>query len=342
MIPVIHQFLDAGYQVIIGGSGKSGTLLQLTFPELPFIAFSSPQIKYSTKERWFTAYLLLQLPALVLSTFRDHRRIKEIVKRHHIHTVVSDNRYGLFCRQAYCIFITHQVSPVLRPLFRWAEYPLYLIICRIIHQFNECWIPDFADPENNLSGKLSHRFKLPRNARYIGILSRFKPMKVPRQSVSTGKYDLVIILSGPEPQRSKLFRLLMDLSIASNKKTLIISGLDMEYPGHMTSGYLPLTIVSHLDPRSFCNVLLHAGAIISRSGYSSIMDLTALGRSALLVPTPGQSEQEYLAEYLNHKGFFSIVQQQDLTSEYLMKYLEDEIQMKKTVSIARNPTRNPE
>jgi hypothetical protein len=321
MIPLIHQFLDEGYKVIIGGSGKSADLLKLTFPELHFIFVPSPQIQYPKKGKWLIFRLILQVPTFALAIIHEHRIIKKIIAEQNIHIVVSDNRYGLFCKKAYCIFITHQVSPVLPVILRWAEYPLYRIIFKIIHRYNECWIPDVPDPADNLSGKLSHRFKLPAHARHIGILSRFSHLTAESEPVISEKYELVIVLSGPEPQRSIWFNELVTLSRNLNRKTLIITGLHEEDPGQNMQDQGPVTIVSHLDCQSFCNVLVNAGSIICRSGYSSIMDLAALGKTALLVATPGQTEQEYLAAYLAGKGYFTCVQQRHLSSEQVLNYI---------------------
>jgi predicted glycosyltransferase len=336
MIPVIHQLLDSGFKIIIGGSGKSADLLKLTFPESTFISFPSPRMHYSVNSRWLIIYLLFQLPAFAWATLREHRTIKRIVAQYNIQIVISDNRYGLFCKKAYCIFITHQVSPVLPVFFRWAEYPIYLIISGIIHRYNECWIPDGPDRIDNLSGKLSHRFKIPGNARYIGILSRFGQLTAEPEPAWSEKYELVIVLSGPEPQRHIWFNELMILSKTINRKTLILTGLHEEDHGQNILGQWPVTIKSHLDPQNFYHALVHAGAIICRSGYSSIMDLAALGKTALLVPTPGQTEQEYLAEYLAGKGYFTCVQQRDLAPELVLDY------MKNTISMDKNPARNPE
>jgi hypothetical protein len=324
MIPLIHQFLNEGYKVIIGGSGNSADLLKLTFPELHFIFVPSPQIQYAIKGRWLIFKLLIQVPTFALAIVREHRIIKKIVAEQNIHIVVSDNRYGLFCKKAYCIFITHQISPVLPAILRCAEYPLYRIISKIINRYNECWIPDVPDPIDNLTGKLSHRFRLPGNARYIGILSRFRHLTAESEPAISEKYELVIVLSGPEPQRHIWFNELVTLSDNINRKTLIITGLHEEDPGQNIPGQGHVTIVSHLDCQRFCNVLVNAGSIICRSGYSSIMDLAALGKTALLVATPGQTEQEYLAAYLTGKGYFTCVQQRNLSSELVLNYIGKE------------------
>lgn len=319
MIAVIDHFISLGSQVILGGSGKSGELLKTTFPQLPFIQIPSPVIRYSRKGQWLIPALMLQLPSLIFSVVREHLLIKKIVLARGINIIVSDNRYGLFCRHAHSIFVTHQISPVLPSLLRWAEYPLYLIIRTVILQFDECWIPDYADPHQNLSGILSHRYKLPENARFVGILSRFNLKSWRKQEPFAEKYALVVVISGPEPQSGIFNALLLRQILTLSHKTLIISGFMHSPLPIAENGHVLLTQIPHLEPDQFGQVLLHADHIVCRSGYSGIMDLVALGLTALLVPTPGQPEQQYLAEYLSGKGWFSWIRQHTLDLSGLMK-----------------------
>lgn len=319
MIPVINRYRNAGYQVLIGGSGKSGMLLKHAFPGLTYIQLPSPEIHYASKGAWLIPSLIFQLPALLKAAFREHILIRRIIKDYHIDIVVSDNRYGLSCKKAYCILITHQVSPKLPHSIRRAEYPLYLILRILINRFHSCWIPDFSDSQNNLSGGLSHRFHLPGNARYVGILSRFSDMSGESIDNTGVPFDIVFIISGPEPQR-KIFR---DLAIREAMKMkgriLIITG-SVENEDVASINYHPnIEMVPHLDTGMFRKVMLQAGIIICRSGYSGIMDLVSLGKTAILVPTPGQSEQEYLAEYLSQKGWFSSIPQHEFSLEQVFK-----------------------
>lgn len=308
---MIHRFMQNGFRVMLGGSGKSGELLKSTFPEMLFICLPSPVIRYGSGKLLFPK-LLLQLPYLIWSVFREHRLVKEAVKEYRIDVLVSDNRYGLFLKDNYCIFVTHQLSPVLPRIFRWLEYPLYLLIKSIIHQFDECWIPDWSDVVKNLSGKLSHRFTPPRNARYIGILSRFTELPLVEGSGPDTGYELAVVLSGPEPQASILDGQIRDQIPLTALKTIIISGMPENRGPMRVYESDMLTVVPHLPSRDFHRILSNAGVIICRSGYSGIMDLVALGKSAYLIPTPGQPEQEYLAAYLSEKGLFQSAPQKNL------------------------------
>ncbi len=324
MIPVIHRYLKSDCHVILGGSGKSGDLLKATFPELSFISIASHVVRYNGGGKWLVPLLVFRLPGMILSVIKEHRLIRNIVEKHRVDVVVSDNRYGLFCKLAHCIFVTHQVSPLLPPLWQWAEYPVYRVIRMLIHRFDECWIPDIADQEMSLSGKLSHRFKLPRNASYIGILSRFEMLPTEALPELAEKYELVFVLSGPEPQLGIFFKMALDLALRIHKKTMIIAGFHKESRSVCLAEEGIITVAPHLGVLHFRQILLHARTIICRSGYSGIMDLVTLGKTALLVPTPGQPEQEYLAEYLSRQGYFTRVHQDELSEKALMKYMDEQ------------------
>jgi hypothetical protein len=237
---------------------------------------------------------------------------RKIVRDEAVDIVISDNRYGLHCRNTYSVLITHQVSPVLPVLFRWLEFPLYIIIRKLIQRFDQCWIPDFSDREVNLSGKLSHRYETPSNACFIGILSRFSPPVATGEIQPSLRYDVAVVLSGPEPQVSIFEKQIFSQLIRLEKSAILLRG--MRYKPIDPSGPSPAYIhaVSHLEVNAFSQVLKQAGLVISRSGYSGIMDFIALGIYAILVPSPGQSEQIYLADWLSEKGWFGCVTQDKL------------------------------
>jgi len=303
--------MNDGHRVILAGTGRSGVLLKTTFPNLLFLALPSPLIQFGEGKYSYLRFSL-QLPGLVRSVFREHRKVKKIVSLHHVDIIISDNRYGLFCHSAYTIFITHQISPVLPGIFQWLEYPLYRLIRSIINLYDECWIPDSEDPRYNLSGKLSHRYTCPQNARFIGILSRFCSPDVLSGKSVVSHYDLAVVLSGPEPQISAFEKLICKQLETLPKTAIIIKGLRGSISPLTPNNRDKLSLISHLETTLFARVLLGADRVICRSGYTSIMDLVALGIHAIIVPSPGQSEQEYLANNLEKKGWFQVVQQNDL------------------------------
>jgi predicted glycosyltransferase len=308
IIPIIGRLIQDRHYVILAGSGRSAELLRSTFPGLRFVPLPCRTVRMGA---WKHSYfqLVMQIPALAFSVFREHRMIREIVRTEKVDMIISDNRYGLHCRKIYSVIITHQVSPVLPPVFRWFEYPIYLIIRTLIQRFDQCWIPDYADPAVNLSGKLSHRFKRPANARFIGILSRFCLHDASGPVTPALDYDVAVVLSGPEPQVSVFEKKLFSQLAQLKKTAILIRGMRKKPIGGSGPSTSYIHEVSHLEVNTFIRVLKQAGLVISRSGYSGIMDFIALDISAILVPSPGQSEQEYLAERMSEKGWFTCVTQ---------------------------------
>lgn len=314
-IPVIHHYLRMGFIIIIGGSGRSGKLLQQAFPELPYVTIPAAEIHYPSRTFWLLPALLLRLPIMFYTNFHEHQLLKRLIKRHHITTVISDNRYGLYNSHTHNIIITHQLAFRFRGLMRLAEYPLQLMIRRLIGKFDECWIPDFADPYHNFSGMLSHGYKLPVKTRFIGLLSRFSEVSEDFRDSNHQDYSLAVFLSGPEPRHSQLVAKIAGQASHLQCKTLIIAGMPAKMAVEEQPSHPYLTILPHLNDIDFKRVLQQADVIVCQAGYSSIMDLVAIGCRAILIPTPNQPEQQYLAQYLSQKGWFSFAKEKTLDLE---------------------------
>lgn len=304
-IPIIRQLNLLGHEVILAASGGARALLESHFPELKMIDFPSVQVKYSRgKQLWLK--LLLQLPKLIFSIYQDNRYLKRLVNTYQIDAVISDNRFGCWNKHLPSVYITHQVNLISPMPGQFLSSILAWLHHQVIKKYDACWIPDIDNPlSGGLAGRLSHPPPKHFNSRYIGLLSRFNK-KTERTTVRPGEYILAI-LSGPEPQRSLLEEKILNELI--DKPLIIIRGL----PG-TSAEPTPIPGISwynHADDQLFEQLVVQASHIICRSGYSTIMDLVALGRTAHLIPTPGQSEQEYLAKYLSRQGLFSTQNQSE-------------------------------
>lgn len=304
LIPVIRLCIQKGCKVLIGGNGNSLELLKTAFPQLTCISIPAYSIKYYGKGFWLIISMIWQMPLFFLSIRKEHRRVREIIAENNVSLIISDNRYGLYSEKIYSIIITHQVSPVLPFVFGPAEYPLYLVIRRMIGRFDECWIPDFEGREN-VSGQLSHRYKTPHNARFIGLLSRFHLSAEGPSFPDNTNYKLVIVLSGPQPALRRITFRLIKQARELQIKTLVAGGLqdDLSFNG----GDSNVTFKKHVPADELYHLLRNAEFIVCRAGYSSLMDLVAINRTGLIIPTSGQTEQEYLARYHHSKGTFYAV-----------------------------------
>ena len=291
-IPLIRQYMAQGHEVVLGGDGESLLLLRKTFPQLRVIDLPSLELRYTdnAKQRGF---YLRAIPALIRFTIADYYYLRQQLAIEHFDLVISDNRFGLFSRQTRCVYITHQLYvqlPKRLSLFQPLARALHACIYK---RYSEVWVPDYADPINNLAGALAHGKSFDLKAKYIGPLSRFENMES-RFVSPEPRYTTLAILSGLEPQRTLFEQELVARFMASPQPVLIVRG---KIGGPATATHIgSVTLLPHISDEELLPLLRQAEKIIVRSGYSTIMDLATLGllHKAEFHPTPGQSEQEYL------------------------------------------------
>ena len=297
-IPLIRQYMANGDEVVLGGDGDSLLLLHRTFPELRIINLPSLKLCYDKdfKQRKF---YWRSIPILLRSAIADHYYLRQFLAIERFDLVISDNRFGFFSRDVRCVYITHQLYPILpkrlflfQPLVRWLH-------ARVYNRYDEVWVPDYEDTKYNLSGALSHGGHFDERAKYIGPLSRFSLCTAEEgQTRFNHTYSIVAILSGLEPQRTIFEQQILNRFSMSNDSLLLVRGKVLE--PQTTIQKSNITIVPNLTDLEMMIAITNAQKIIARSGYSTIMDLEVLGvlSKAELHPTPGQSEQEYLAQRL--------------------------------------------
>ena len=292
-VPLVIRYLRNGDEVVLAGDGDSLLLLRKHFPNLRYYHLASLELRYSAGQRQVGA-MLKALPGLIRWARKDHRLLEEIIRKESFDIVISDNRFGCYTRRTKSVYMTHQLHIMLPLPWRWLEGLTERWHSRLARRFTETWVPDY-EGENNLSGLLSHHTTKWQNneVRFIGPLSRFTDY---RSVTPNRQYEVVIVLSGPEPQRSLLEGRLLREWQGRTEQVLLVRGL-MKEP-QTTMRRQNVTLMPYLGDEALAEALLGAGNIIARSGYSTIMDLAALNvkNKATLIPTPGQPEQEYLAK----------------------------------------------
>lgn len=310
-IPVISALIKQHCTIFVASEGQIKTLLQKEFPHLHFIELKGYRVKYSRYAFWMPAKLLLQLPKIMHRIYAENRWLKRAVKEYNIDAVISDNRMGLYHKQIPCVYITHQLN--IKTGNGFTEILTQKIHYHFINKFKACWVPD-AKGIVNLAGELSHPAKLPKvRVDYLGSLSRFEKAAVENQ------YDLCIILSGPEPQRTVFEKIILADVDKMQEKICLVRGLPLETEIPELNNP-SIEIKNHLPADKLSKIIQQSKIIISRCGYSTIMDLVKLHKKAILVPTPGQTEQEYLGRFLQEqKIFYSIGQKNFSLSEAIKK-----------------------
>ena len=293
-VPLVQRLLDEGHEVILGDDGDSMTLLRKHFPKLRYVYLAPLNLRYSAGTRQVWA-MVKAFPQLIRWTLQDHAMLKAILREEKIDRVISDNRFGLYSEQTECIYITHQLHIMLPKEWRWAEPIASRIHARIYAHYNKVWVPDYKEIGKSLAGKLSH---IGAAVEYIGPLSRFE-YQSPFTIHHSPLYDVVAVLSGLEPLRTLLEKEIIARYTGKEEKVLVVQGLMSRPNTRIKRGNM--TVVPYMSDAELVPALLGASRIIARSGYSTIMDLEALGvmDKAELIPTPGQPEQEYLATLHN-------------------------------------------
>lgn len=314
-IPIIKEQMSLGHRVILAGNTSQLRVFSEEFPGLESIPLEGYGIKYGKTRAGTIFRLFTQLPRLQYAIQREHEWLKKIVTEYPIDTVISDNRYGLYHPSLHSILITHQLA-IRPPLGSWGASWLKKWSDQRLQSFHEIWVPDFADATNSLAGELSHPpTPPPVPVRYIGPLSRFR-----HQPVIPVTPSVLILLSGPEPARSIWEeKLLRQIAVYPGAVTLV-RGLPTGGPPLPS---LPrLTVHDHLPSATLEKTIAAARFVIARAGYSTLMDLTVMQKNAILVPTPGQSEQEYLAGYVKKKKRFYTVAEKNFRLEDDLKAAE--------------------
>jgi uncharacterized protein (TIGR00661 family) len=311
-IPIIKMLLNEGFEVFIGSENPGTLLLQNEFPNIKIIPLQGYNITYSKIKQFFLWKMAIQLPQIVRAIQREHSWLEKIIRDYKIDIVISDNRFGLYNSKVHCVFITHQLK--IKTGNNFIEKIVQKINYRYINKFNECWVMDEGGT-NNFAGDLSHPKLLPKvPVKYIGLQSRFT------KYVTEKKYDLLIVLSGPEPQRTIFENILLHQIQDIKLNIVLVRGLPVSKNLLEING---IKIYNHLSAKDLNALMLASKTIIARSGYTTIMDIAALQQKAIFVPTPGQTEQEYLANYLSQKKYFITEMQDGFDLQRAMPKLEN-------------------
>lgn len=326
-ISPIIKILSKKHNVVIAADGDAYHFLKQNFPENRIIKAPLLKIHYSRFPFFMPIKILFSIPKLIIFFLRNRIWLKKYLAKNSIDLIISDNRFGFFCEKIKSIIISHQLHIKMPKNLKIFENLIFKINKKNIEKFDEIWIPD--DTEINLSGKLSSTKGIEIPHSFIGILSRFEGKE---NQAKTENYKIVAIISGPEPQRSLFAKKITSELFNNAEKCIIIEGKPKENYSYEINN---ITFASHLDSETLEQILFKSEIIITRAGYSSIMDLMKIKKTAILIPTPGQTEQEYLANYLHDNNLFYCVKQSEFCLNDIVEfrkvqtYFQNNIESKK-------------
>ncbi|WP_147678326.1 glycosyltransferase [Algibacter pacificus] len=323
-IPIINALIANNFEPVIASDGVALALLKKEFPDVKCLELPSYNVTYAKNGKHFKLKLIKDSPKLLKAIKAEKKVVKHIIEAEKIEGIISDNRLGVRSKKVPSVFITHQLN-VLSGSTTWLSTKMHQ---KIINKFDACWVPDTAG-EINLSGKLGHikRFEIPTT--YIGPLSRFT------KKDTEIKNDIMVLISGPEPQRSMLEEHLLEVLRLYKGKIVFVKGVMESEQTMQVNGNM--TIYNFMTSALLEQTINESELIISRSGYTTVMDLAKLNKKAIFIPTPGQFEQEYLAERLSDmrlvptcsQGDFSLKTLENITGFAGLKAFNFEVDFKK-------------
>lgn len=314
-IPVISTLEELGFEVVVAASRRPLQFIRKEYPGISVIDFPGININYP-KNDWIALKMFKLLPGILYGIWREHRALKKIADQSEATLIISDNRFGCWHAEIPSVFITHQLNIQVPRKLKFIHGFINPINYWFINKYQTCWIPDF-EPHRGLAGELSHPRKLPLNADYIGILSRFSRHNAPHADFSKTDFDLLVMLSGPEPQRTILEEKILRQLVSVNLQVAMVRGMPEADEAYVLDNRVH--VFSHLDSTKLGELIRKSALVICRSGYSSIMDIVTLGKRAIFIPTPGQPEQEYLSRYLMEKKIYFSMDQNNFDLLYAIE-----------------------
>lgn len=282
ILPIIGILLNKGHRVTVACNERQEALIKKDYPRIKFVRLEGYDVEYSLNSS-MAWNMIKQSPKITRNIKRENKWLQEFIDENPQDFIISDNRFGFYHPRVENVYITHQINiqgpAIIKPI-------LFGLHKSYIDNFHHCWIPDTSDSllAGNLSKTNIERFK------YIGPISRFKEA-AKNENI---KYKFLGIASGPEPQKSAFTKLLEEKFLETNEPCAIIGGEPLHKDSNQKRN---VTYFPHLATADFYDVVSQSEVIISRSGYSTIMDFSILQKPIFFVPTPGQTEQEYLAKF---------------------------------------------
>ncbi|MCF8330860.1 MAG: hypothetical protein K9H84_00245 [Bacteroidales bacterium] len=339
-IPLIRQLQEQNYDIVLAADGRAWEFLRKEFPNLMLIRLPGYKISYPARGS-FILKILSIIPAFYRTILKENRILKRIIKEHNIKAVISDNRYGLWCKKVPSVFLGHQMIIKMPNMLSWLEWFIHKISMGFLKRFNECWIPDYQG-KYNLSGDLAHKYPLPDHFHYIGPLSRFHIEREQNKTMDDNEpgNHILVILSGPEPQRTVLENKLLNQLENSNQEAIVVRGVTEKEGEYQLTP--KIRVIHHAQSGMLNSLILESVLVVCRPGYSSIMDLAATGKKAVFIPTPGQTEQQYLARYFYKNKIFYYNTQRSFDLETAIEQSQEYegLQMRYNPSLLRERIRN--
>jgi len=287
-VAIINALVSNNNTVFFAGNAQQNCFIEKDFPQIKTVLLQGYNIQLDSKKSTYFQ-MALQSPKFAKAIKAENKWLHNFCANNKVDFIISDNRYGFYHTTIPSVIITHQLSMQL-PKFKTIVNKQ---IAKKVECFKACWIPDFKN--HLLTGELSKsKLKIP--VHFINPLNRFQNLVLPE------KYQLLVILSGPEPERTNFLNYALAFVKNKNYRVAFV-GAKVK---NNSSFENPTT-------KELARLIAQSNTVFSRAGYTTIMEMVSLNKKAILIPTVGQFEQEYLATHVKHPTI-SFVKLGDLES----------------------------
>jgi uncharacterized protein (TIGR00661 family) len=311
-LPLIRKFMANNYKIYIAASGRSKELLMKEVPDCIFIDYPEYPIKYPRSRFFVTRFMLIIFPQMLIAMWKEKKKLIKLNEQYHFDLIISDNRFSLALKGVPSYLISHQLRYKLPWPIRKMEWLPEFFNYLHFRKYDKIIIPD-SNERQSLTGELSHNLRYIPNDKlfYAGILADLPE----ENNTEEQTIDYFIIVSGPEPQRTKLENIIFQQVGNLKGKIIVALGIpEKNYKIRMGDAVFH----TYMSRQEISYYLRKARFIISRPGYTTVMEMIELKKRGLFIPTPGQIEQEYLAAYFMENGWCYAA------SQYGLNILESE------------------
>lgn len=286
-VGIIRQLLKQKNTLYFAGTSLQQEIICSYFPLVNRINMSGYDFQFKGSNNW-NREIIRNAFKLFFSIKKENKTLHKLCKTLQIQCIISDHRYGFFHTKIPSFFVTHQVNLPLKGVQKLVQR-WHL---KQLKKFTAIWVVD--DSTSSYAGKLSDSKNLSLNIFPIGIQSRF----ISKNTSNQIEPYILAVISGPFPYSLKLFEEILEY--AKTTKTLV----KCIVPTHLNLPKIPSKNILFYSTNNWKEIdeLYHdCIGVISRSGYSTLMDVETLQKKACLIPTPGQPEQLYLSKLHEYK-----------------------------------------
>ncbi|MEK6968538.1 MAG: glycosyltransferase [Nanoarchaeota archaeon] len=293
MLPVIMKLIEQGEKVTIVAKGNSLLMLKNELGDASNYELMQYEVPLKFSDKGFSMFETLKAGPSFISLISSQKKwLENFSAKEKIDRVIADGEIGYHLKNKKSFFVNNQLRLLPGSLLGDGTELLTDVFSK---GFEKVIVPD--DENGTLGGLLTSktRFYDKKRLAYVGILSSIRKKNVVRN------VDYFISISGPGISKEVFTRQVMEqLHLLKGKVVVALGRPDLKEIASKGNA----KIYPYLNRKQQESFLNKAKLVISRSGYTTMMELAEIDKKAFFIPTLNHPEQEYLAKFQKNSGRF--------------------------------------